>query len=77
MDLLEAVDRGVAAPPNTPEYIMRKLEAVYLEVAKNPEIQAEMTKQGFIPIAVGIDESKAYIAKMTAIYKELAAGLKK
>ena len=36
-----------------------------------------MTKQGFIPIAVGIDESKAYIAKMTAIYKELTAGLKK
>jgi tripartite-type tricarboxylate transporter receptor subunit TctC len=77
MDLLEAVDRGVAAPPNTPDHIMRKLEAVYLEVAKNPEIQAEMTKQGFIPIAVGIDESKTYITKMTAIYRELADGLKK
>ncbi len=77
MDLIEAVDRGVACPPKTPAYIIKKLEAVYLEVAKQPDIQAEMKKQGFIPIAVGHEESKAYIAKMTTLYKELAAGLKK
>jgi tripartite-type tricarboxylate transporter receptor subunit TctC len=77
LDIEEAVDRGVAVPPNTPDYIIKKLEAAFLEIAKNPEIQADMRKQGFVPVAIGHAESKAYIAKMTAIYKELAAGLKK
>ena len=35
-----------------------------------------MTKQGFVPIAMGPQESKTYLDKMTAIYKELTAGLK-
>jgi tripartite-type tricarboxylate transporter receptor subunit TctC len=74
---LEAVDRGVAVPPKTPDYIIKKLEAAYLEVAKLPEVQAEMKRQGFIPVAIGHEESKAYMAKMTAVYKELVAGLKK
>jgi len=77
IDLVEAVDRGVAVPPKTPDYIIKKLEAAYLDVAKSPEIQAEMKRQGFIPVAIGHEESKAYVAKMTAIYKELTAGLKK
>ncbi len=77
IDLLEAVDRGVAAPPKTPDAVLKKLESVWLEVSKLPEVQAEMKKQGFIPVAIGHDECVTYIAKMTAIYKELAAGLKK
>jgi tripartite-type tricarboxylate transporter receptor subunit TctC len=77
VDLMEAVDRGVAVPPKTPDYIIKKLEAAYLEVAKLPEMQAEMKRQGFIPVAIGHEESKAYVAKMTALYKELTAGLKK
>jgi len=77
IDLLEAVDRGVAAPPKTPDAILRKLESVWLEVSKLPDVQTEMKKQGFIPIAIGHDDCVTYITKMTAIYKELAAGLKK
>ncbi|MDD5169976.1 MAG: tripartite tricarboxylate transporter substrate binding protein [Syntrophales bacterium] len=77
INLVEAVDRGVAVPPKTPAYIIKKLEAAYLEVAKAPSIQAEMKRQGFIPVAIGHEESKAYVAKMTAIYKGLTAGLKK
>jgi tripartite-type tricarboxylate transporter receptor subunit TctC len=77
VDLLEAVDRGVAVPPKTPAYIIKKLETAFLQVATNPDIQTEMKKQGFVPIAIGHEESKAYIAKMTVVYKELAAGLKK
>jgi tripartite-type tricarboxylate transporter receptor subunit TctC len=77
IDLVEAVDRGVAVPPNTPAYIIKKLEAAYLEVANAPTIQTEMKRQGFIPVAIGHEASKAYVAKMTAIYKELTAGLKK
>lgn len=77
VNMAEAVDRGVAVPPNTPDYIIRKLEAAFIKVAKMPEVEAEMKKQGFIPLAMGHDETKAYLEKMIVIYKELAAGLKK
>jgi tripartite-type tricarboxylate transporter receptor subunit TctC len=75
-DMSEAVDRGVAVPPKTPAYIIKKLETAFVETAKHPDVVAEMKKQGFIPIAMGHQESTAYLGKMTAIYKELAAGLK-
>lgn len=77
VDMAEAVDRGVAVPPGTPDYIIKKLESAFLQVANMPEIQAEMKNQGFVPMAMGHAESKAYVEKMTAIYKELAASLKK
>ena len=56
--------------------IVKKLEAAFVETAKHPAVVAEMKKQGFIPIAMGHQESKAYLEKMTAVYKDLAAGLK-
>jgi tripartite-type tricarboxylate transporter receptor subunit TctC len=77
VDMAEAVDRGVAVPPGTPDPIIKKLESAFLQVANMPEIQAEMKRQGFIPMAMGHAESKAYLEKMTALYKELAAGIKK
>ena len=77
VDMAEAVDRGVAVPPGTPDPIIKKLESAFLQVANMPEIQAEMKRQGFVPMARGHAESKAYLEKMTALYKELAAGSKK
>lgn len=77
IDMAEAVDRGVAVPPGTPEPVIKKLESVMIKVAKMPEVQAEMRNQGFLPVAIGHEESKAYVAEMTKVYKELAAGLKK
>ena len=77
IEMTEAVDRGSAAPPKTPDYILKKLGAAFVETAQHPDVVAEMKKQGFIPIAMGPDESKAYLDKMIAIYKELATGLKK
>ena len=77
VDLVEAVDRGVAVPPKTPLYIIKKLEAAFIEIATKPEVMAEMKSQGFMPIAMGHEESTAYITKMTGIYKELTVGLKK
>jgi tripartite-type tricarboxylate transporter receptor subunit TctC len=77
IDMAEAVDRGVAVPPGTPAPVIKKLESVFIEVANMPEVQAEMRNQGFLPMAMGHEESVAYVAKMTTIYKELAAGLKK
>ncbi|TRZ84193.1 tripartite tricarboxylate transporter substrate binding protein, partial [bacterium] len=76
-DILLTTDRGVAVPPGTPEAVISKLEAAFLEIARNPAIQAEMTKQGFVPAAMGHKESLAHKEKMTAMYKEMAADLKK
>jgi tripartite-type tricarboxylate transporter receptor subunit TctC len=76
IDLVESIDRGIAVPPGTPANVIEKLEAAFLEIARNPDIQAQMKKEGFVPIAMGHEESKAYIEKMTGIYKEITAGLK-
>jgi hypothetical protein len=35
-----------------------------------------MKSQGFVPVSMGQEESKAYLQKMTTIYKEASAGLK-
>jgi len=77
LDIVLATDRGVAVPPGTPDAVIQKLEEAFLEIARNPDIQAEMKKQGFIPVVMGHKESKAYIEKTTEIFKELVAGLKK
>ncbi|SMB99977.1 Tripartite-type tricarboxylate transporter, receptor component TctC [Thermanaeromonas toyohensis ToBE] len=77
IDLVESIDRGVAVPPGTPSHIIKKLEAAFLEIARNPDIQAQMKKEGFVPLSLGHEESKAHIAKLTELYKGLAAELKK
>ena len=43
-----------------------------MEIANMPEFQEEKSKEGFIPLAMGHEEMKAYIKKMTALYKELS-----
>ena len=63
IDMAEAVDRGVAVPPGTPEPVIKKLESVFIQVANMPEVQAEMRNQGFLPMAMGHEESKAYVAE--------------
>ena len=77
IDLVESIDRGVGLPPNTPEPIIKTLEAAFLKIAKDPAIQEQMKKEGFVPLAMGHAESKAHIAKMTAIYKDIIKDIKK
>lgn len=76
IDMIEAIDRGVGVPAGTPDYIVKKLEAAFLEIAKNPDVIADMKKQGFVPLALGAAESKAHIEKMLATYKELVKDIK-
>jgi tripartite-type tricarboxylate transporter receptor subunit TctC len=77
LDIVLATDRGVAVPPGTPDAVIQRLEAAFLEIARNPEIQAEMKKQGFVPVAMGHKESRTYIEKTSEVFKELVADLKK
>ncbi|MBI5303248.1 MAG: tripartite tricarboxylate transporter substrate binding protein [Chloroflexi bacterium] len=76
VDMIEAIDRGVGVPAGTPDYIVKKLEAAYLEIAKNPDVIADMKKQGFVPLAMGAKESKEHVDKMLATYKELVKDIK-
>lgn len=77
VDMVEGVDRGIAVPPNTPPHVIKRLEAALFDIARRPEFQEEQRKAGFIPLAIGHEEGKAYLKNMTALYTELAAGLKK
>lgn len=76
-DMVEGVDRGIAVPPNTPASVIKVLEAAFMDIAKRPEFQEEQRKGGFIPLAMGHEEVKEYMKKMTALYAEIAKGLKK
>lgn len=77
IEMTMAIERGVGLPPGTPESILKKLEGAFLEVAKNPEIQEQMKREGFVPLAMGHMESKKFIEEMTKIYSELAQEIKK
>lgn len=77
LDLVESIDRGVGLPPGAPDYVIQKLESAFLQIANNPDIQEQMKKEGFVPLAMGHRESKAHIEKMTAIYKEISKEIKK
>ena len=76
-DMVEGVDRGIAVPPNTPASVIKTLESAFMDIAKRPDFQEEQRKGGFIPLAMGHEEVKEYMKKMTELYTELAQGLKK
>ncbi len=77
VDMVESIDRGIGLPPKTPDAIVKKLEAAFLQIAKDPGIQEQMKKEGFVPLALGHQESKAHIEKMTAVYKDIVKDIKK
>ena len=77
IDMVEGVDRGVAVPPGTPPDVIKKLEAAFMDIASKPEFQEEQRKNGFIPLAIGHEEGKEYLKRMTALYTEIFAEVKK
>ncbi len=77
MIVAEAIGPRGRRAAETPEPVLKKLEAAFLQIAKDPQIQAQMKKEGFVPLAMGHAESKAHIAKMTGIYREIVQDIKK
>jgi tripartite-type tricarboxylate transporter receptor subunit TctC len=77
VDLVESIDRGIGLPPKTPDAVVKKLEAAFMQISQDPAIQEQMKKEGFVPLAIGSAESAAYIEKMTAIYKDIVQEIKK
>jgi tripartite-type tricarboxylate transporter receptor subunit TctC len=76
-DLVESIDRGIGLPPKTPDTVVKTLEAAFLQIAKDPAIQEQMKKEGFVPLALGHQESHAYIEKMRGIYADIVKDIKK
>lgn len=77
IDLVERIDRGVGVPAGTPPEVIAELEKAFLAIAQDPAIRAQMEEQGFVPLAMGHAESKAYIEKVTATYKGLVQDLQR
>ncbi len=75
-ELIEYVDRGVGVPLGTPESVIRKLENVFLEISRMPDIQTEMWKQGYVPLAMNAKQAKEHIDKITPVYKEIVKDIK-
>ena len=76
IDLVESVDRGVAVPAGTPDSVVSKLEKAFLDISKAPEVIDAHKKEGFVTMALGSKESKAYIEKLIPRYKEIVNSLK-
>ena len=64
-------------PAGTPKKIVDKLGAAFVQIAKAPEIQAQMKKQGFFPVVMGPEETKGFIEKLIPHYRDVLAGIKK
>ena len=60
-NLLASIDRGAGAPPGTPANVIQVLEKAFLTIANDPAVKQQMLKDGFVPIAMGSAQSKAYI----------------
>jgi tripartite-type tricarboxylate transporter receptor subunit TctC len=57
------VSRGVALPAGAPDYALKKLEKAFVDITTNPEVMAQMTKDGFVSRALNADQFKAEIAR--------------
>jgi tripartite-type tricarboxylate transporter receptor subunit TctC len=62
--LYASIDRGAGAPPGTPDAVLDVLEKAFLDIARDPKIQAQMVSEGFVPLEMGRKESKAYIDEL-------------
>ncbi|MEJ2169451.1 MAG: tripartite tricarboxylate transporter substrate binding protein [Desulfobacterales bacterium] len=75
--LYASIDRGVGAPPGTPDDIIKVLENAFLKIASDPKIQEQMKRDGFVPLAMDAMETKAYIEEMTREWAPVVKEFKK
>jgi len=75
--LYASIDRGVGAPPGTPDDIIKVLQDAFLKIASDPKIQEQMKKDGFVPLAMDAKETKDYIKEMTLEWAPVVKEFKK
>jgi tripartite-type tricarboxylate transporter receptor subunit TctC len=67
-DIVEGAYRGVAAPPGTPDEIIKYLANAFDKTMKDPEVKKKMDQNGFKTEYMGPEESLALVKKKMAEY---------
>ncbi|MGZ8474072.1 MAG: tripartite tricarboxylate transporter substrate binding protein [Candidatus Deferrimicrobiaceae bacterium] len=70
-DIVEGAYRGVAAPPGTPDAIVKILADAFDKTMKDPEVKKKMDQNGFKTEFMGPEASLALVKKKTAEYEVL------
>jgi tripartite-type tricarboxylate transporter receptor subunit TctC len=70
-DVVEGAYRGVAAPPGTPDEIVKYLANVFEKVMKDPEVQKKMDQNGFKTEYMGPEASLALVKKKMVEYEAI------
>ena len=70
-DIVEGAYRGVAAPPGTPDAIIKKLADAFDKTMRDPEVKKKMDQNGFKTEFMGPEESLALVKKKTAEYEAI------
>ena len=68
-DIVEGAYRGVAAPPGTPDEIIKYLAAAFDKTMKDPEVKKKMDLNGFKTEFMGPEESLALVKKKMVEYE--------
>jgi tripartite-type tricarboxylate transporter receptor subunit TctC len=62
VNMTAGIDRGVCAPPGTPENIIRTLEEAFDQVTRAPSFVSKMEEMGFVMQYMKAEEYARYIA---------------
>jgi tripartite-type tricarboxylate transporter receptor subunit TctC len=68
------VSRGIALPAGAPDYALKKLEKVFVEITNSPEYVQTMRSQGFVPRALNVEQFKAEIARQASFWRNALKG---
>jgi len=70
-DIVEGAYRGVAAPPGTPDDIVKYLATAFDKTMKDPEVKKKMDQNGFKTEFMGPEESLALVKKKMVEYETI------
>ncbi|HEX7551283.1 MAG TPA: tripartite tricarboxylate transporter substrate binding protein, partial [Candidatus Methylomirabilis sp.] len=70
-DIVEGAYRGVAAPPGTPDEIVKVLADAFDKVMKEPEVKKKMDQNGFKTEFMGPEASLALVKKKMVEYEAI------
>jgi tripartite-type tricarboxylate transporter receptor subunit TctC len=68
-DIVEGAYRGVAAPPGTPDDVIKILADAFDKVMKDPEVKKKMDQNGFKTEFLGPEDSLALVKKKMVEYE--------
>ena len=71
IDMTAGIDRGVCVPQGTPADVVAVLEDAFRKVCTDADFTAKMEEMGMVVRNLGASDYKAYIKKMTGIYRDI------